>query len=244
MAEYDKIADRYSEIIGKSPGSKYLWDYGFLKILGKLNGKSVLDLACGDGFITRQAVYLGAASSVGVDVSEGMIKIAKQKEALNPLGIKYLVGKVGELKKIGEFDVVTAGFLLHYSQDKEELLRMCKDVYKNLKKGGRFISINRSPFTPLNKNAKYGSICESIGEFKEGAGMKVTLYGNGGDVNCSFVNYHWSKETYECALKEAGFENIKWVPLEVSKEGIKEMGKDFWNEWYQNPYLIIVEASK
>jgi ubiquinone/menaquinone biosynthesis C-methylase UbiE len=243
MAEYDKIAEEYADNSEKSIGGNYLWDYTFFQVLGDVREKNVLDLACGDGFLTRQIKKLGASEVVGVDLSKEMIRIAKEKEANNPLNIQYEIGKVGELRKIEEFDIVVAGFLLHYSENTGELLKMCKDVYKNLKWGGRFVTINKNPISPLTKNKKYGSICEIQGKLQNGSKMKVTLFEGNKEV-CSFHNYHWDKETYEKCLKKAGFKDIKWHEMKVSPKGIAEFGKEFWNDWYNSPYLIVLEATK
>jgi toxoflavin synthase len=42
---------------------------------------SVLDLACGEGFYTRLLRQTGAGRVVGVDLSAGMIALARQEEA-------------------------------------------------------------------------------------------------------------------------------------------------------------------
>jgi ubiquinone/menaquinone biosynthesis C-methylase UbiE len=241
--QYKDIAEEYANNADKSVGGNYLWNYTFFQVIGNVKNKSVLDLACGDGFLTRQLKKKGASNAIGVDLSPEMIKIAEEKEKKNPLGITYDVGKVGELKKVGEFDLVVAGFLLHYSETEEELLQMCKDIYKNMKKGGRFFTINRNPLSPLGTHGEYGSTCETEGELKNGSKLKITLFNEDKKV-CSFYNFHWSKETYEKCLKAAGFSDIKWHAMEVSPDGIVKFGKEFWNEWYANPYLIVLEATK
>ena len=51
----------------------------------------------------------GAARVLGVDNSEKMIKLARQEEAANEQGIKYIIADVLELDRIGSFDLVVAG---------------------------------------------------------------------------------------------------------------------------------------
>ena len=58
----------------------------------------------------RASSSVGAARVVGVDVSEQMIALARQKEQAQPLGIEYHVAHAATLGKIGEFDRVSAAY--------------------------------------------------------------------------------------------------------------------------------------
>jgi len=243
MAEYDKIAKVYDDVEDKRICRKYGYDYTLLKVLGDLGGKKVLDLACGSGYFTRQIKLAGAEEVVGIDISEGMIKVAEESEKESPLGIRYLVGDVIDLGKIKEFDVVCGSFLLHYSKTKEDLSKMCKNAYKNLRNGEKFVTINNNPEHPLTEGVKYGSTVRADLPLKEGDELTVTLFVDGGE-SISFLNYHWKKETYEEALRNAGFKDIKWHSLEVSKEGVEKYGAEFWEDYIKDPYLSVIVAVK
>ncbi|MFZ5955108.1 MAG: class I SAM-dependent methyltransferase [Nanoarchaeota archaeon] len=244
MAEYDKIAQNYSDVQAKRPGKIYMYNPSLFNLLGNLKNKTVLDLACGDGVFSREIKLKGASEVLGVDISREMIKIAQDKEKQNPLGIKYIVNDVLTLNYLGEFDLIVGGLLLHYSKTKQELLLMCKNIYKNLKKTGRFIALNNNPDSPLTTTIKYGSeVLSSKRELNEGDKLTVNLVLESKKV-CSFHNYYWTKKTYEECLKVAGFKNIKWHQLSVSEEGIKKYGKEFWQDYYNHPYMILIEAEK
>jgi 2-polyprenyl-3-methyl-5-hydroxy-6-metoxy-1,4-benzoquinol methylase len=43
---------------------------------------------CGEGFYTRRIKRKGAGTVVGVDISEEMIRLAKQQEQNHPLGVE------------------------------------------------------------------------------------------------------------------------------------------------------------
>ncbi len=244
MVEYDKIAEDYTSLSELRPGKKYSYNYSLFNIIGDLTGKKILDLACGEGVLSRRAKFNGASEVVGVDISNEMIKLAQLKESQIPRGINYIVWDVINLKKINEFDIVMAGFLLHYSKSKKELDAMCKNIYQNLKNGGRFIALNNDPDFPLFQNSKYGAIITSENpELKEGDKLTVTFYLNS-KKRCSFNNYYWKKQTYENSLKKAGLKDIKWHQLKVSEEGIKKYGNEFWQDFLKKPYLTIIEATK
>jgi len=238
QSPYDKNPTGYTESITLE--KKYVFKPNFLKVLGNVKGKKVLDLACGGGYYTRLMKENGALEVIGIDKSKAMSNIAKEKEKKNPLGIKYETYDVLNLPKIDEFDIITGTMLLHYSKTKEELLQMCKNIYKNLKKGGGFIGLNSNPFFPLHGNKKYGSEVKGKEPLKEGDEITIILHNK--NKIFSFINYFWKKETYEQALKESGFTNIKWHELEISKEGIREKGKEFWKDYKKG--VIIIKAEK
>lgn len=240
MAEYDKIAKQYVQSIN-SPFRKFVLFPSLLYYLGNIKNKKVLDLGCGEGHLTRTIKRKSKATVVGVDISKEMIKLAKKEERKRPLGIKYYVFDVLKMPKLDNFDLIVAVLLLHYSKTKSELFKMCKNIYKNLKKDGKFIAITKDPFHPLQLYSKYRFTATAKAPLKEGDAVTITLF-NKGQKLCSFKNYFWKKETYEEILRKAGFKTIKWHKLFVSKEGIKKFGKKFWKDF--KPSTIIIECTK
>ena len=134
MNQYDEIAERYNKVKSSFIITRHyhFTAYTLQRLLGDISGKSVLDLACGEGLYTRQLKLMGASHTVGVDASEEMIKLARKQEAQAPLGIEYILSDAQDLGKIGEFDVVIAVYLFHYSPTKEQLLKMCQTVYETI----------------------------------------------------------------------------------------------------------------
>jgi ubiquinone/menaquinone biosynthesis C-methylase UbiE len=68
--------------------------------------RSVLDLACGTGLITRE-VARWAESVVGLDVSEAMVQRAR--EETTDSRIRYLEGDMRHFTLAEEFDAVVCG---------------------------------------------------------------------------------------------------------------------------------------
>ena len=241
--KYDNIAEQY-KVGEKAIAKEYVTKSTFLKLCGNLKGKSVLDLACGSGYSTRLLKQLEAKDVVGIDASERQIDLAKEEENRTCLVIKYVVGDVFtyDFSQLGSFDVATALFLLHYSSTKEQLAKMCKQIYTSLKRGGRFVSLNDIPKVSFS-DKKYEVTITSEGLLKEGSRLKVTYYSKGKEI-CSFYTYYWKRETYETALKNAGFRNIKWHKPIISEEGIKMFGKEFWKECLEKPTIVGIECIK
>jgi ubiquinone/menaquinone biosynthesis C-methylase UbiE len=107
------------------------------RMIGDIRGKHVLDLACGEGYNTRILAKRGARV-IGVDFSEEMIKLARQKEKRDRRGIKYYVSDAANLKELESehFDVVTCFMAL---MDIERYKDAISEVARVLKKNGRFV---------------------------------------------------------------------------------------------------------
>ena len=132
---YNTIAEAYRKA-SSNPIKQYIESYSFLQQLGDVRGKSVLDLACGDGYYTQSVKQQGAAYVIGVDISTAMIAQAQAAELAAPLGIEYLVQDVTQMGVIGTFDVVTAVYLFPYAATKETLTTMFEAIAVHLKPGG------------------------------------------------------------------------------------------------------------
>ena len=245
-AYYDTIAEQYKKT-KESPRSLHIDEYTYFSLVGDLTGKSLLDLACGEGFFTRKFKNKGADRVVGVDISPKMIELARQEEAKKTLGIEYIVADVCELGKIGNFDLVVASYLLNYAQTKQELLKMCRIIYANLKLGGRFVSINEN----LQQSPESYAICEKYGYTKsiseplqEGTPITLTFTIPGQGQKFSFDNYYLSRATYEWAFRTVGFKEIRWHQPMVSPEGVQEFGKQFWQDFLDYAPIVGIECWK
>ena len=107
------------------------------RMIGNVKGKSVLDLSCGEGSNTTILAKKGARV-VGVDLSKEMIRLARQQERKEKLGIKYYVSDAADLKELESegFDLVTCFMAL---MDIERYEDAISEVARVLKKNGRFI---------------------------------------------------------------------------------------------------------
>ena len=123
MAEYDAIADEYaaSKLL---PWRLQVEQPTLFGLIGDVRGKAVLDLACGDGIYARQLADRGASRVHGVDLSPGMIELARKAEAAQSRGIAYSVCDAADVRGLEGFDVVMAAYLFNYAQDRVQLRRM------------------------------------------------------------------------------------------------------------------------
>ena len=108
--DYNPIAYKQSKL---QPWRIHVECFTLMELIGDLSGKTVVDIACGEGFYTRLLRQNGACQVVGVDLSEGMIELARQQESAHPLGIKYLLGDARNLRLPEQFDLAIAAYLLN-----------------------------------------------------------------------------------------------------------------------------------
>jgi trans-aconitate methyltransferase len=93
-------------------------------------GERILDLGCGDGFLTRRIAASGA-TVVGIDSSPQMVAAARKH------GADAHVASGESLSFDREFDAVFSNAALHWMRDHDAVLQ---GVYRALKPGGRFVA--------------------------------------------------------------------------------------------------------
>jgi ubiquinone/menaquinone biosynthesis C-methylase UbiE len=240
--EYNGIAQEYQEV--RTEQARLVSEIfmpAMLERFSKDRPKQVVDLACGTGVYPRLwAKQAGVEKVVGVDISDEMIRLAKERQEQESLGIDYAVYDVAKMPKLGEFDMATAVFLLHYAKTQEELSQMCQSVSDNLKPGGKFVFINSNPEHPTLEDAKYGTTRNWETEnHSEGAVIKVSFHGKD-SATVPVDTYFWNKETYEQALTAAGLMVTDWS--EAVPAG--EVDSMFWEEYQRAPAYVVVECVK
>ncbi|MCP4180475.1 MAG: class I SAM-dependent methyltransferase [bacterium] len=59
--------------------------------------------------------------------------------------IEYIVSDTSDMRKIGEFDLVTAIYFIHYLPNLPNLQHLIENIYNNLKPCGRFLTCVLNP---------------------------------------------------------------------------------------------------
>lgn len=241
---YDSIATEYQRA-KQQPWRMHIEHFTLFKLLGDLHGKSVADLACGEGFYTRSIKRSGASRVVGVDISQGMITLAQREEAENHLEIDYKVQDVKELALNETFDVVVAAYLLNYAKTYEQLLEMCTAIFNHLKPGCRFIAVNNNPRQSpayFSSTYKYGFIKKAQGPIVDGTPVNYTFFLDNKSVE--ITNYQLSAEAHELAFKTAGFQKVIWHRPELSSEIVDATERKYWSDFFHNPSITFIECVK
>jgi len=242
--DYNPIVEQYQRS-KQQPWRAHVESFTLMELVGDPAGLTVLDLACGEGFYSRLLRHRGAARVTGLDLSAGMIELARAQEARQPLGVTYAVADARELSADDPVDLTVAAYLLNYARTRTELQAMCDGVARSLKPGGRFVTVNTNPalvFPSAPCYRKYGFQIEAVGDWVEGTPIRWTFFL--GDGSFTIENYHLSVATHEEAFRRAGFRDIRWHPVALSPDAPQEQGQDFWSTLLKSPPLTCIECVK
>jgi demethylmenaquinone methyltransferase/2-methoxy-6-polyprenyl-1,4-benzoquinol methylase len=140
---FSTIADRYDLItVLLSYGRDRHWKRRLVDRARPLEGRRLLDLACGTGDIAWLAAR-GGAEVVGLDVTYRMIELARGKAAASegvPARSAFLVGDMCALPLPDEsFDIVTTGYGLRNVPDLGGAVR---EIARVLRPGGLLLSLD------------------------------------------------------------------------------------------------------
>ncbi len=238
---YDDIAEKYKRS-KHVPWRDRIEQFSLFAFVGDVAGKSILELACGEGHYTRLTKRLGAKRVVGIDLSHRMIEMAKEAEAADPLGIEYRVGDARSVRAGETFDLVLAAYLLNYARTKEELFAMCRTISAHLKPGGRFCTVNNNPSqspAAFERTRKYGFVKSAPEPRTNGAPVYYTFLD--GAETFTIENYYLEPALHEEALREAGFADIEWSPLGLAPGEDRSEGS-YWADFFIDPPVILLSA--
>ena len=242
--DYDGIADQYKES-KLQPWRTYIEQYTLMQLVGDIQTQSVVDFACGEGYYTRRLKARGAADVLGVDISEGMIKLAETEERRSPLGIDYVAGDACKVELPRNFDLAFAAYFTCYAANESELFSMAQAITRSLKPGGRFVTVTNDPLDSVETfttDNHYGFVKRVAGTLADGAAIEWTF--DVPDGSFTVTNYHLDKGAIENVLTRAGLCNIRWHTPELSPEGIAEKGEAYWTAFLKRPPITFLECHK
>lgn len=242
-ASYDHIGARYEEY-ARVATLKRAERHTFLDLVGPLHGERVLDVACGFGYYTRLLRQRGAGPVVGSDVSPEMIRLAREREAADPVGAVYAVADGAALPDLPPCDLVTGVWILNYAGTMERLRSMLCEVRERLRPGGRFVTVTINPAFDLRKGnmTRYG--VEVLSDAPAADPPRLVGRFMTDPPSDEVVVDHWSRETYESAFRSAGFQGVEWQPFRVSDELLAEFGEPYWHEFLRNCIATAILARR
>lgn len=189
LKSWQQNAKEWSRVIdAEEIASRKFTNKAIVDTLLSLNVKKVLDVGCGEGWLTRELSKNGI-ESIGIDATQELISIAKSKSEHNFYQLTY--EEIIASKEIpnAPFDLVVFNFSIY---NKDGLVELLSKLKNKLTPKGKIVIQTLHPFFLLSNNLEYKS--QWIDDSWKG------LKGN-------FVNGHsWYARTLEewiCTFKKS-----------------------------------------
>lgn len=231
--------EKYSQMDRSKKGLDGAGEWKTLQnLLPDFKNKCILDLGCGYGWHCIYAMEQGADRAVGIDISQKMLEVAKEKTRFD--NVEYLQMPIEDIDFPEEsFDIAISSLAFHYLSSFEDI---AKKVNKCLKQGGSFVfSVEHPIFTAYGNQDWYYDNNGNILHFP------VDNYFIEGKRDANFlgadvVKYHKTLTTYLNGLLTNGFEILNIVepqPPENMIDTVPGMKDEL-----RRPMMLIVSARK
>jgi 2-polyprenyl-3-methyl-5-hydroxy-6-metoxy-1,4-benzoquinol methylase len=218
-----------------------------LDLCEPLQGLSVLDMGCGEGYVDREMAERGAENIFGIDISEKMIERAiTEKDRKGIASVKYQVRDVGDFDTTSHnnYGLVIAVFLFNYLNISEMITAMNK-AFEALKQGGHFVFSVPHPLLAFIKKDKYPFYFAMKGGYFSGRNVLFPgkIWRRDG-VSLNVQCMHKTVEDYFHCLKDSGFNLIPEVhELRVTEEHL-QLDPEFFEPLRDLPLHIVFKAEK
>ncbi|MDR0418866.1 MAG: bifunctional demethylmenaquinone methyltransferase/2-methoxy-6-polyprenyl-1,4-benzoquinol methylase UbiE [Prevotellaceae bacterium] len=202
---FDDISDKYDLLNGVlSFGIHKYWRRRLVKDIKKLQPDNILDVATGTGDLALALTKTKATNIIGVDISEKMLEIGKQKIA----GVQN--SNVQMMKGDGEdipfednlFDVVTVAFGIRNFENRVQGL---KEMYRVLKTNGTLVilefSMPKNPTISFFYRLYTFRLLPLVGKFISGNNYAYTYLPQSVDEFPSSMEFRQE-------LRTVGFQNV------------------------------------
>ncbi|GKQ42410.1 methyltransferase [Companilactobacillus sp. RD055328] len=234
----EQFFNEYSKMARSQQGLAGAGEWETLKsLLPDFSGLRVLDMGCGYGWHSIYAAEHGAKKVIGIDSSEKMLEVAREKNEFDIVEFEQI--DINSLPfDSGSFDVVFSSLALHYIQDFEGVI---KQVYRLLAKNGKLIfSVEHPIFTAEGSEQWRYKEDGTIDSFP------VDRYFEEGVRETNFwettvTKYHRTLTTYIDTLILQGF-NIERVIEPTPPESMLDMPG--MKDESRRPMMLIISASK
>jgi SAM-dependent methyltransferase len=183
-----------------------------VELLAPRAGERILDLGCGDGYLTERLAAIGC-DVVGVDGS------AEQVAGARARGLDARVARAEALPFTNQFDAVFSNAVLHWVKDAGGAIA---SVRRALRPGGRFVA-------EMGGAGCVAAIRAAIG---------ATLTARGADADRADPWFFPTPEVYGALLERGGFavRSIALIPRPTPLPG----DVSGWLETFAQPFLAVL----
>lgn len=213
-----------------------------MRVLALKKDERVLDLACGQGYFTREAKKF-ADTVIGADISKELIS----KACAQTPGTTFYAVPASTLSfaKDGEFDAALCVLAL---QNIDDIGAVFKEVKRVLKPKGRFVFVLNHPTFRVLKRSSWGWDDTAMAQYRRVDGYlssaKIAVDMHPGKAKKSdTISYHRSLQDFFKALSGAGLCVTKleeWISHKQSGKGPRQKAEDTARR--EIPLFMCIEA--
>jgi ubiquinone/menaquinone biosynthesis C-methylase UbiE len=247
---WGEVAGWYNKLLeeGEDTYQEKLIKPNLMRILAPKAGEQVLDVGCGQGYFSRVIAQAGA-KVVGIDVSDELIKLAKNKAGDRETYLMTSAEKMAGLTD-NRFDAAICILAL---QNIKNMPVAIAEISRVLKKGGRcVIVLNHPTFRIPNAsgwaydektNIQYRNINKYLSEISQAVDM---TQGITDPKKKKFTySYHHPLQAYFKAFAKSGLVVARleeWVSHKVSDKGPRKNAEDTARK--EIPLFMCLELKK
>jgi len=208
-------------------------------LLPPLAGLEILDLGCGEGTFGRWCLEQGAASVVGVDLSQRMLALGAERRTDRRL--RFVRSGVEQIAfKAASFDLVVSSYTLHYVEDYAGAVAR---VFGWLRPGGSFVlSVEHPVMTAQVENQ--GWVTDQAGrrlfwaldDYDSEGPRRERWFVDG------VLKFHHRTSTLVNGLLDAGFMLTRLdepVPVPEALKRARETGSGLLDDLRRPPVLVL-----
>lgn len=208
---FNNIAPKYdflNQLL--SLGIHKSWRKKAVRLLQEKKPNTILDVATGTGDFAIEAMKLNPGKVIGIDISEGMLKLGIEK--INNLGLQNKIELLpGDSENLmfadNSFDAVTVGFGV---RNFENLEKGINDIYRVLNPKGVFVVLEFSKPGKFPIKQIYNFYFQFVTPF---LGKLFSKDNSAYTYLPESVNAFPAGEDFLKVLRAAGFKEAKAIPL-------------------------------
>jgi ubiquinone/menaquinone biosynthesis C-methylase UbiE len=224
---YDNGAEAFDLLKSEATFSACVESPFLHSLLQSGEGKNILDLGCGTGVDLFKLSKQNPSFLAGVDFSEGVLNIAKEKFknldstkfTFEHADITIPTFYVGKTLQENFFDIVMSCWVVSHMGNFEQLENYFTNIYNLMKKGGmaEIFSGDYKVFyqNELGKSDGYEVFPDSK-DWEDG--MKI----RSSHETIKFYDFYWNVDTLMEVMKKVGFINVERLHNNLVNENFKE----------------------
>ena len=257
---WDEAAKTWVKFVreGKDYYREYLNGPALKRMMGEVEGKRVLDIACGEGYFSRYFATVGAKVT-GIDISNSLLSKAIEEEKRHPLGVKFFEADAANLRML-KSDSFDLAFCYMALMDIENYEGAISEASRILKRNGRFVAVIEHPCFVRHRVLDGKTVCDwkkrvSSGKTENWFGVYYwisdyfTRHSYASEwkhsrLRSSFVTtgFHRTLSDYVNAMTKYSLVITKFDEPQPLEQGVRLHSP--MEKHYRIPHSILIEAIK